>query len=97
MYCIYKGDDAPNLIKIDIKNAPENAEIEKLITTCGAITHVHNNPTFPFLEGYTAEETEQFNLVNNVYVGAVLKNVGFKTFNGYLTFRACPKYVNYTN
>lgn len=93
MKCIYKGDDAPNLIRINYENT-EHFVIKKLYTTCGAITHVFENPIFPFYDGYTADETSQFELVNTVYAAADIEGIGFRTFNGSLTFRACPKFVN---
>lgn len=93
MKCIYKGDDAPNLITINYAN-PRGYQVNKLYTTCGAITHEFENPVFPFNDGYTAEETLQFDVNNTVYAGADIEGIGFKTFNGSVSFRACPKYVN---
>lgn len=92
MKCIYKGDDAPNLIEIELIN-DYDYQINKLITTCGKITHIYNNPVFPFSEGYTASETLQFDLENTFYAGVEIEGLGFRTFNGYLKFRACPQYV----
>lgn len=92
MKCIYKGDDAPNLITINYNNT-HNYQINKLYTTCGKITHIYNNPVFPFNDGYTAEETSQFELINTVYAAADIEGIGFQTFNGSVTFRACPKFV----
>lgn len=94
MKCIYKGDDAPNLITINFENT-EGYTIKKLYTTCGAITHVYNNPIFPFNEGYTGEETIQFELENTFYAGIVIEGIGDVTLNGSLTFRACPKVINW--
>lgn len=92
--CIYIGDDAPDLITINYENT-EGYTIKKLYTTCGAITHVYNNPVFPFKEGYTAEETAQFTLENTFYAGVEIDGKGKATFNGSLTFRACPRVVNW--
>lgn len=93
MKCIYKGDDAPNLITINYDNT-DGYTIKKLYTTCGAVNHTYNNPTFPFNEGYTGEETAQFDLENTFYAGVEIEGIGFVTFNGCLKFRACPKVVN---
>lgn len=92
--CIYIGDDAPNLITINYGN-PQGYTIKKLYTTCGKITHVYNNPVFPFNEGYTGEETRQFQLQNTFYAGVEIENIGKVTFNGSITFRACPKVINW--
>lgn len=93
MKCIYKGDDAPNLITINYENK-DNYVITKLYTTCGVVNHEYNNPTFPFSEGYTAAETAKFELDNKFYAGVNIEGIGFVTFNGCLSFRACPKVVN---
>lgn len=94
MKCIYKGDDAPNLITINFENT-EGYNIKKLYTTCGAVTHVYNNPVFPFSEGYTGEETIKFELENTFYAGVEIEDIGNVTFNGCLKFRACPKKINW--
>ena len=94
MKCIYKGDDAPDLITINYENT-EGFIINKLYTTCGKITHTYNNPVFPFSEGYTAEETAQFELENTVYAGVEIEGKGKITFNGSASFRACPKVIDW--
>lgn len=88
------GDDAPGLITINFNN-PEGYVIKKLFTTCGNITHVYNNPVFPFLEGYTGAETLQFQLINKFYAGVEIEGIGNVTFNGFLEFRACPKVIDW--
>ena len=92
---IYLGDDAPNFITINYENK-EGYTIKKLFTTCGKITHVYNNPVFPFNEGYTGEETAQFQLKNSFYAGVEIEGIGNVTFNGSLTFRACPKVIDWS-
>ena len=97
MKCIYKGDDAPDLITINYENT-EGFIINKLYTTCGKITHIYDNPIFPFSEGYTAEETAQFELENTVFAGVEIEYDGEMrkiTFNGSATFRACPKVIDW--
>lgn len=94
MGCIYIGDDAPNIITINFENT-KGYTITKLYTTCGAISHVYNNPIFPFKEGYTAEETLKLKLENTFYAGVEIEGIGNVTFNGSLSFRACPKVVNW--
>lgn len=101
MKCIYKGDDAPDLVTIKFRN-DTGLTINALITTCGKITHRYENPTFTqdgdyliFKEGYTAEETLQFDVSNTVYAGVEIESIGNVTFNGSLSFRACPKVVNW--
>lgn len=94
MKCIYKGDDAPDLITINYENT-EGYTINKLYTTCGAVTHVYDNPVFPFNEGYTGEETIKFELENTFYAGVEIEGIGNVTFNGCLKFRACPKKINW--
>ena len=88
------GDDAPNLITINFENT-EGYTIKKLYTTCGVISHVYNNPVFPFNEGYTAEETAKFQLQNTVYAGVEIEEIGNVTFNGSVSFRACPKVIDW--
>lgn len=94
MKCIYKGDDAPNLITINFDNT-EGYTVKKLYTTCGAVTHVYNDPVFPFNEGYTGEETIKFELENTFYAGIEIEGIGNVTFNGSISFRACPKKINW--
>ena len=94
MNCIYMGDDAPNLITINFENT-EGYNIKKLYTTCGAVTHVYNNPVFPFDEGYTGDETIKFELENTFYAGVEIEDIGNVTLNGCLKFRACPKKINW--
>lgn len=93
--CIYMGDDAPGIITINYENK-EGFTIKKLFTTCGKITHVYNNPVFPFDEGYTGAETAQFQLENKFFAGAEIEGIGKVTFNGSLTFRACPKVIDWS-
>lgn len=96
-FCITKGDDALRFILIELEENDTHLTIDKLITTCGQVTHIYNNPVFPFLEGYTAEETLLFEIINTVYCGVVLSNGEFKTLKGsQISFRACPKVVDYT-
>lgn len=92
--CIYKGDDAPEIITIDFEN-PEGYIINKLYTTCGNVSHVYNNPVFPFKEGYNGAETEKFETINHFYAGVEIEGIGNVTLNGSITFRACPKVIDW--
>lgn len=96
-FCIIRGDDAPNFVFIDLDENQTALNISKIVTTCSGITHTFENPQFPIIDGYSADETIKFDWLNTIYVGAVLSNGDFYTFRGQkLEFRTCPKVVEYT-